>query len=162
MVIAVEIDTSIIPPACIMEKLHAERQAEKDAEAKMKRRAEEEARKIKEEQRKKEVIESIKKSNILSEINISLIEHGVLYITVGSYLYNEVQYGNKYYNWFLHRGLCAETPVDNVKNTELVFALFDLYEAAGYSVNLYHYSDAYYKDYQLTIEAKPNCNTCEI
>ena len=143
-----------IIPACIMENINKERQAEKEKEEEMKR--------LKEEERKANIIKAVVKSNgLIEKINNILKEYGRIDIQTGRFNRNSCTENNSY--WKLddtHYVYGQYNLIENVYNDELVFALLDLYKKAGYKVYDYQYSSGYYKNYEITIYAEANCDTC--
>ena len=152
----IEFEMNEIMPACIMEKLSAERKIEKEKEAEIARQIEEE--------RKNNIRKNIiKNSNtIILQINKALKEHGSIEIQTGHF--DDNTWGCEYLTWHLndvHYVGHQYDIVKNVYNNELIDCLYELYKEAGYKVHWYTYSSNYYKNYSLTIYAKANCDTCE-
>ena len=117
-----------IIPACIMENINKERQAEKEKEEEMKR--------LKEEERKANIIKAVVKSNgLIEKINNILKEYGRIDIQTGRFNRNSCTENNSY--WKLddtHYVYGQYNLIENVYNDELVFALLDLYKKAGYKL----------------------------
>ena len=145
-----------IIPACIMENINKERQAEKEKEEEIKR--------WKEEDRKANIIKAVIRCNgLIEKINNILKEYGIIKIQTGRFRNNS--YSENNWCWELNDTRYVNGQynlIENVYNDELVFALLDLYKKAGYKVYDYQYSRGYYKNYEITIYAKANCDTCEI
>jgi hypothetical protein len=145
-----------IIPACVMENINKERQAEKEKEEEIKR--------LKEEERKANIIKAVVKCNgLIEKINNILKEHGIIQIQTGRFDNNS--YSENSWGWELndtHYVNGQYNLIENVYNDELVFTLLDLYKKAGYKTYNHRYSSGYYKNYEITIYAKANCDTCEI
>lgn len=149
-----------IIPACIMEQLHKETNPKKFEEEQRIKELQE-----KEIERKNNIIKNIiNAKNVITLINNILKEEGSIEITTGRF--DAKSHGIDGSRWWylndVHYSNCQYNLVKDVYNDELVLALYDLYKSAGYKVHIYEYSKSYYKNWNLTIKAETNCDTCEV